>query len=534
MIASQADVLAVRKPDLYSGSPRHAVETAHQGLAKPDRILRAVAWAGLLLLAALTALHPLSEFDTWWHLRTGQWTVENGTVPTTDPFTTFGQDKSWVAYSWLYGLLYYGSHGGFGLVGILAYRVVLSVAILSALYRFVARREARLPVVAGLVGACGMALASLFLSDRPWLFTVLFCIWTLEAVLRLHEGTATKAVWLLPVVYALWANLHIQFVHGLLILGLACVAPLLDRWIACFRGPDDISLNHGETVGPRNHDARHTTWTLLALTGACFLATFVNPYGWRVYEVVREYSRQTQTYNRFAELRSLEFRSLADWAALGLTGAAMFALGRRSRVSTFDVLLLAAGAYFSFHSRHDVWFVVLAAANVFVSDHGEKATDRGPALPTWPQRLLVVSAVALLAVLVGWQRGLTNEGLAARMSEEFPVSAAAFVEEQGYAGPVYHHIDWGGYLIWRLPHLQATLDGRTNLHGDKRVERCMNTSQGLPGWREDQDLAAARLVILHRALPLASLLLRDGRFEKAYEDPLAVVFIARGTKEAAP
>ena len=62
----------------------------------------------------------------------------------------------------------------------------------------------------------------------------------------------------------------------------------------------------------------------------------------------------------------------------------------------------------------------------------------------------------------------------------------------------------------------------------------MNTCQGLPGWSEDQDLAAAKLVILHRALPLASLLLRDDRFEKAYEDRLSIVFVARRAKEAAP
>jgi len=85
-----------------------------------------------------------------------------------------------------------------------------------------------------------------------------------------------------------------------------------------------------------------------------------------------------------------------------------------------------------------------------------------------------------------------------------------------------------------LPPLQATIDGRTTLHGDKRVESCMNTCEGAPDWHGDQDLAAAKLVILHRVLPLASLLLRDGRFEKAYEDPLVIVFVARRAKEAAP
>ena len=38
-----------------------------------------------------------------------------------------------------------------------------------------------------------------------------------------------------------------------------------------------------------------------------------------------------------------------------------FALGRRQRVDTFDVLLLASAAFFAFRAKRDLWFLVLAA-----------------------------------------------------------------------------------------------------------------------------------------------------------------------------
>src|SRR6267142_4399462 len=192
-------------------------------------MLRLVVWIILYSIPALTALQPISEWDTWWHLGTGQWIVAHGTVPATDPFSSYGQGQPWVAYSWLFGLMLHGLYQALGLTGILLYRIVLSLAVVAALHRLIARREARFGVVAGLLGAAVVALAPLLMGERPWLFTILFSIWTLDAILSLREGTTSKRLWLLPLVYYLWANIHIQFVHGLLLLGLACAAPLVDR-----------------------------------------------------------------------------------------------------------------------------------------------------------------------------------------------------------------------------------------------------------------------------------------------------------------
>jgi hypothetical protein len=111
------------------------------------------------------------------------------------------------------------------------------------------------------------------------------------------------------------------------------------------------------------------------------------------------------------------------------------------------------------------------------------------------------------------------------------VKAAAFIEERGYPGPLYNPIDWGGYLIWRLPGLPAAIDGRTNLHGDRRIKRFADTWDGQPGWEDDPDLAAARLIILQPRAPLAALLRLDPRYTVVHEDPVAVVFVRADPSE---
>ena len=109
-------------------------------------------------------------------------------------------------------------------------------------------------------------------------------------------------------------------------------------------------------------------------------------------------------------------------------------------------------------------------------------------------------------------------------------AAARVVEERGYAGPLYNHYDWGSYLIWRLPRLAVSIDGRTNVHDVARVTHSLAVWNGKHDWASDPELSAAHLVIAQKDLPLTQLLRLDSRFELVYEDQVAVVFITK-TKE---
>jgi hypothetical protein len=504
-------VLDLREQTIPIQKPRH-----------DSALFRIVVCTALYAIPLVTALQPISELDTWWHLRTGQWIVEHGGLPATDPFSSFGMGKAWIAYSWLFGLLLYALHHSAGLFGIILYRVVLDLAIVAALHRLIARRERRFGVAAALVACATVAMTPLLLGERPGLFTILFATLTLDAVLTLRAGGRSKTLWLLPFCYVVWANIHIQFVHGLFILGLACAAPLADRLLGLGEPSNDA-----KTWGSRGW------WMLVLLTGACFLATLVNPYHVRLYTQILEYGRQTETYRLFPELHAPDFREVSDWVLLGVAGAAAFALGRRRTHSAFDFLLLAAGAYFAFHAKHDLWFVVVAACAVIVAPRPASAAERQPTpVWTWPQLLLAGATLALLFFVVARGRDLSETTLEAKVAAEFPVKAAAFVEEQRLTGPLYNHVDWGGFLIWRLPEYPVAIDGRSNLHGDQRMKRFADTWEGRPGWDADPDLAAAGVVLLQTRAPLTALLQRSGRFEVVYQDEIATVFVPRGTTNA--
>lgn len=484
-------------------------------------VLWVVLFGGPALLVAGETTGCVECPDIWWHLRTGQWMIEHGSVPVTDSFSRTEQGQPWIAYSWLFEIGVYRCYQAFRLFGILILCFVLVLAIVLSLHQLLLRYEHRFIEGGALFAVAVLALVPL-MYERPWLFTILFSIWTLATVVAFRRGPAPTVAWLLPLVFVFWANLHIQFIYGLAILGLGCLAPLFDLGLGWSQAGATAS-----TLGSRG-------WRQLVLLSAlCFVATLVNPYHLGLYQVVLDLAAQTGVYERIDELAAPSFRTPFDWAGLALFGASAFALGRQSRFSSFEWLLLFAAAFCTFRARRDVWFLVIVAPVIVSSAANPDSRPR----PRWGQTLRQSAFLAAttigLALICLWVRAISNEQLEKGVANRYPVKAVAFLRERHFPGPIYNPYNWGGYLIWELPELPVTIDGRANLHGDVRINRHIDTWRGLPGWENDEELMTANVVLARNNAPLVSVLRQDSRFQVAYEDEIAVVFLRTQRSEDA-
>jgi hypothetical protein len=468
----------------------------------------APAWPSVLILVGvfaipvLAAIRPVADWDIWWHLRTGQWIVEHGRVTTTDPFSTYGANQPWLAYSWLFEVLLFGLYQWLGLGGIIVYRAVMSLALVAAFQRLASRVEPRFLVSSVLAAIAGIAVSPL-LSERPWLFTILFSTFTLQVILDLRDGRRSWIFWTLPLIYLLWANIHIQFVYGFLLLGLAGLAPILDR-------------------APAPYYKR-----LVGLSLACVLATLVNPYHIRIYGVVIEYALQSVPYQFVEELLPPSFKTRWDWILLALLLLTAFTLGRKKSVASFEVLLFVAGAFLWCRMRRDLWMVILSALVILPSLVPASAKLESSIAPRRGDAIRATALVLLLALLLGVLRGLTPARLEQEEARVYPARAVEALRTSGETGPLYNHFNLGGYLIWKIPDLRVSMDGRTNLHGDERMLRSFNTWAGQKGWEDDPELAEARVVFADPSSVLASLLRRDPHFRVLHEDEQAIVLVRR-------
>ena len=479
-----------------------------------DETIRRVAIVAMLyLLPAFWILHPvIIDPDVWWHLQTGKWIVEHGTLPATDPFSAYGEGKPWVAYSWLFEIGMYGLVQLCGERGILLYTTMGIWLIMLALHRIIGTRSSDFVVVSGLLTVSVVALSKMF-TPRPWLLTILFFTITLEVVLSLREGKRSGWFWLLPAVYVVWANIHIQFIYGLGLLGLACIAPFIDRWV--YRG--------------RQHQPAmlwgSKFWKdLVGLTVLCILGTLVTPHHVKLYSVVAELSAQTGMWDYAQEMQAPAFRTVADWAMLGMFSFALVRLGWRRSWSSFEMLLMFVAAVSAFRGQRDIWCLLLASLAVLVSQRIHESRERSSLVPHGGLvPVMLVVAMGVMCIL--WYRNVSESRIQENTANVYPIAAAAFVERHGYRGPLYNHFDWGGYLIWRLPHLKVSMDGRGNVHGDERIKQSITTWNGGSHWSEDSDLDEAGVVIAKKDMALAALLRLDPRFLVSYEDDTAVVFV---------
>ncbi len=491
------------------------MKTLALALAKHEELFRRSLLLGVLYFLAVAislskdaALDP----DIWWHLRAGQWIYQHGAVPTTDPFSAYGQGKPWFAYSWLFELLVYGLFQAFGSVGLVIYTVALSLAIVSALLMLLRTIEEKPAIVIGLTALGIFAMGPLLRTPRPWLFSILFFIIEMNMLLRARRTGEYRRLALLPGLFALWANLHIQFIYGLFALGALLAESFIMRMFRC-----PFAISNVKAA----FDAR-----LWIITAACIIATLATPYHVHLYGAILDTLRQTGIYKYVSELQALSFRTLPDWAVLALTVMAAFMLGRGGERKAFPWLLFVAGLFVSFRSSRDVWFLIVTAATIIPSFRPAPSVSDRLAI-TRPQALIAATGVVMIACGMILKYEITVDGLNKATAGAYPAAAVDMVKERGYTGPLYNHFNWGGYLIWRLPKLLVSIDGRTNVQGDERIERSIKTWNGARDWAKDPELGGARLVIANVDMPLCSLLRFDKRFELVYEDGLAAVFTAK-------
>jgi hypothetical protein len=395
-------------------------------------------------------------------------------------------------------------------MGILIFTV--SISFLIALVLHSALRWSRLPFIAEVFFvAVALGAMSSLLSPRPWLFSILF--FTVELFVLFHVRRTDKIAPLLalPPLFVLWANLHIQFIYGLAVVGLFLVEALLSQL-------PSLSLY------PR-HRPNISLGRVSLVFLACLIATLITPYHFRLYTPIFEYIGQTGAFQVIMELLPLSFRSHTDWLVIGLTIVAAFVLGWQRAWLPFPTLLLLMGTFLAFRARRDVWVLVLAAVFI-ISEFGRFAKSEPSFGFTKLRTICVIVLLTVAIYLIGLRRQISEQQLENVVGRQFPAAAVKFINEKNYSGPLYNHFNWGGYLIWALPRLLVSMDGRTNLHGEQRIERSFNTWSGLRGWQSDPELMKARLIIGGTNDALTNLIRQDSRFKLVYEDAIAAVFVA--------
>jgi hypothetical protein len=504
-------------------SPLRAERPAQPAANLPSRWLarldaEPMRLAGTVLLYCFPALLFVRAFsivdpDIWWHLRAGRWALQHHAVPVTDPFSLDGAGRIWVLYSWMFDATMARLFAHFGLTSVAAYEIAVRVALPVLLFHTLRTLLTGFWRPAALTAAAVFSMNGV-IGPRPGMITILLVVALFHILSSATRTGRTKLLWLLPPLFVLWANWHIQFVYGLFVLGVFAAEPILNR---VFR------------YHPRQSHTLPASALWIAF-GSSALATLLNPYGIRVYATALLYAGQTRVYNIISEFLAMSFRQPEHYVALALALGAAMAIGWRRDPRPLWLILLAVTSVLAFRSVREIWFLAIVSACVIAD--GWEVPDaphatRASAISLRRSRALVGIWVVALVLASCRHYGLSNQALEVQVAGDFPEGAAHYIETHHLQGPLLNDLSWGGYLIWRLPGLPVALDGRTNVYGEDRIVQFSKLWKGKPGWNDDPDLRRSNLVLTPSDAAIASLLRNSPDFRIAYEDSQAVVFQRR-------
>jgi hypothetical protein len=493
------------------------------------QMLRRIASSQLLMWLALVCLFTtlplmyinhklLNDPDIWWHMRAGEWILQNHQIPHADPFSSTTLGRPWVEYCWVFDIGSYWLVRRFDLVGIIWFQTLLRLALAATLFSLV---RSLMPQFWRAFAVTGLAILAMAwsLPPRPGAFSVLFFVLELYVLVSAQRRSNPRLLWMLPPLFLLWANIHVEFVNGLFMLGVFCIEPLLDKLL--------IRASQTGTIFDRFHRQ-------LCFVGiASFLAVLINPYGPQLLTNVWRLASDTKIYDFVIEFHAMYFRTVNDWAVLALLMLACFALGRSRSFRPSWAVLLAWSAWMGFRSLREVWLIAILSAVIVARLQSEYNSDveHGP-IPekssSLNMSLRVAVAVTVLLVLIAgasvWS--LTSKALLGKVAEVFPVGAVSYIHRNHLQGPLLNEFTWGGFLIYTVPEIPPSMDGRTNVHTQSEILAASSLWNGEPGWDKRPELQSANLVLSNHSWPLASLLRNDPRFRVVYEDRTSVLFEA--------
>ena len=480
----------------------------------------------------------LSDCDTGWHIRTGEWIVANHQIPTGDIFSFSKSGDPWFAWEWLSDVIFawLNCHGG--LQAVVLFAILLLALTFALLFRLLRRKSN--PFVAIAVTMLAAAGSSIHWLARPHLFTLLFLVLFYRALEQVREGRTrifgVPYLAVLPISTVLWTNLHGGFFVGIVMIGAYGAGELL-AVLFCGTGNSE----GGRLVAWR----RASQYFVSAF--ACLAASLINPYTWHLHTHMAMYLRDPYNSQHIQEFLSPDFHHpsaifLEAMLVLG-AAAACRSLSKGSFTEALFLLVWAHGALLA--ARNIPIFLIVAALPVAAVI--QEGLER---LPEWDVagwlrsvvqrfnrlaaetagtdsigRWHLVSAVGLLLVAAVILAPNPPSKFRAEFNpKRYPAGALATLRSDPKAR-IFTHDEWGDYLIWSLyPAQKVFVDGRSDFFGDDFGEKYIDIHNVRGGWEKTLAHFDVNTILMPPNTSLAGALKESSRWKVVYNDGIAMVF----------
>jgi hypothetical protein len=479
------------------------------------------------------ATWPLIDGDVWWHIRAGEEVLRTGRIPNVDTWSIVGAGLPWTSQDWLANVIL-AIGNGMGEWGRTALSFLFGALTMLAFWILWKAIAIRLPSVGWASRviwlSVGLVLAGPVMGVRVQVLDLLLATAVVWVLWQYLVDTRRRWLFALPLIAALWANLHAGWVLLFLIGGAVVVGEVVDR--ALRREPDGKPpLTWG--------GLRDLALALVASAAALAL----NPNGVALYTYPFDTVGIT-ALNRYvmewfpADLGSIFGWLLLGFVAIGVLPAFLFA---RSRLRTADALILVGLTVMAWQAIRFLLIVgpiggaivAVVLSPVISGSRLGRGTARilgRLAQPVGGTRGAVNAGIAVVLLLLGIGVALLRTSPSAQGAEiarGLPADAVAWMDAHDPGTRIFNRYEWGGYIGQHRPDQPIFMDGRADVYGDELLQMYV----GIIGLHGDPQVTFDRYGIDHAVFPpdtpLADWFDASAAWERVYLDETAAVWVRR-------
>lgn len=472
----------------------------------------------------------LGDGDTGWHLQTGEWILNNKSVPYNDFFSFSRPGGAWFAWEWLWDACFAGLQRIGGLAAIL-FVSALVICAASAVVYGISRKKSGNAVVSLLLTLVVVCATSIHWLARPHLFTFLFA-GLFFAIAEMGSSRKRLMLVLLPCLMVLWTNLHGGFIIGLLIMLCYAAGELLRSAIS---------------TGADRAEARTNAAVYGRALGLCFAATFCNPYFYRLHQHLAGYLTDGFQMDHIGEFQSISFHHplALFFEALMVAGVAT-AFWNLMNKRIAPALLLLGFLHLALMSGRNIPIYAIISAPLIaqaivaalawsrsadakwvgrLTSRFERFSSEMDVMESIPRLHLVSAGLVWLVGSIVYAPAPPQRFLAEHDATKFPVHAIDKIEKDGLDSRIFSTDDWSGYLIYRMyPTVKVFIDGRSDYYGPKFGEEYADVISVKYDWEARLRKYNVRTILIPANSFLSSALKESHRWRCVYDDGVAIVF----------
>lgn len=446
------------------------------------------------------------DSDLGWHLKQGEYFILNKAILDINTLSSAMPNFSYINHSWLFDaatFLIYDFWGFLGLSFFSALFVVLSFYFIS---KTVSLNLWQKTVVFPLF--LWLEIQNFKSSFNIQFFSILLSILLVYLLVRFKQKKEKFIFVLILALMMLWTNAHGQFAVGLVLIGLFTLSYFLE------------SLLRRALVWNTKEDL-----LLLLLLPFSLIATLINPYGIRIYEVVFGHFLNSTLSTGIYEWQSPignPYMSLVLGILVIIALSSILFLFRKKILlnNLFFVLLSILLIIPSFSSLRYLWLAIILTIPLFSIaikefDLNSKAIKR-----------IAVGVFLVLYFYVGflnfpYKSFINSSWKTFCVYQSCSEKAANFIIQNGLNKDLFTTYELGGWLIWNYPEIKPFVDGRMSAWKDEKGYNAFEEVSDYEYNTKHMNDSSFKTVFITKTKPIFDEmedLVTKNKWKKVYED----------------